>query len=480
MPKRQSSTIEHPIFGAIKWSAEGSWDGRVQLRVFAGYDDNRYAVDIGEESSRRTTIRQRRERAFADGLFHLRIACAEGERPTAAQEEAYRFLVDHESEVVESVMTYVFRAYSNRDNLWTLDGLTRQEFGVDMKSPSDLKQLMRLATVSIEQSGGDVADIIFYFNSALDEEHGVEVTTNRTDIKKYIPDCFPFVLPAGRDATEIEPEPAGHRLVEFQIRGAWRGIYVLDDGLQCVGFVASSFTPRRYRDLLNGPDQIEGVRAATRWQRWFASPARRRAAGWLTASNRLVSLPCLLIAWAYLPQLFWVSLILSVLCIVGIWILDEAWRLLPLAQVVASIAGLVYASNSRDFGSQEHVAEVLGVYGSIVWWCVAATDTLAIMVLVGLTFGFGRDLIREGLGALLSALLMVVPVTSGLVASSYGYWSPFQLLWLTPLAFVASLVLLFTSLFTGIFDFSTPCPECGEPLRTRNAKQCINCGADWH
>jgi hypothetical protein len=25
-----------------------------------------------------------------------------------------------------------------------------------------------------------------------------------------------------------------------------------------------------------------------------------------------------------------------------------------------------------------------------------------------------------------------------------------------------------------------PCPECGEPLMTKRAKQCLECGADWH
>ena len=27
---------------------------------------------------------------------------------------------------------------------------------------------------------------------------------------------------------------------------------------------------------------------------------------------------------------------------------------------------------------------------------------------------------------------------------------------------------------------ATPCPSCGEPLRTQSAKQCRHCGADWH
>lgn len=26
----------------------------------------------------------------------------------------------------------------------------------------------------------------------------------------------------------------------------------------------------------------------------------------------------------------------------------------------------------------------------------------------------------------------------------------------------------------------TPCPRCGQPLRTPKAQQCFECGADWH
>lgn len=31
-----------------------------------------------------------------------------------------------------------------------------------------------------------------------------------------------------------------------------------------------------------------------------------------------------------------------------------------------------------------------------------------------------------------------------------------------------------------IFKSTTPCPDCGKLLRTDLAKQCFECGKDWH
>jgi hypothetical protein len=484
MSKRESSTIEHPVFGTLKLDESGDWTRLVHLPVFARYDEKSDGyVDIdGEDQgqSRRAKREKRRAEQFAAGLFPLHIVDMEESGPSTAQEEAYRFLIEHESQVADAIMSYVFRTYAHRDDYWTLDGLQQGEFGVKLSEPSDLKRVMRLSSVMIVPADGDVADVIFYFNSSLDEEHGVEVTTNRAEIEDDVFDLFPIDLPDELDATEIAPEPAGHRFVELRHHGRWHGIYVLDDGLRCVGRVATSVTARSYRHRINSPDQIEGIRAPTRWHRWFASPARRHTARWLATSNWLVSLPCLLVAWAFLPQLFWVSLSLSVLCFVGNWVLDEEWRLLPIVQVVVSIAGLVYASDAPDFGNPEHVKDVLGVYGSIVWWCVATIDALAIAVFLFLVVGFNRNTIREGLGAVLPVSLPVVALTSGLAASHYGYWSIFHLLWLTPLAIVASFAVLGVGIFTDVLDFSKRCPECGEPLRTARAQQCLECGADWH
>lgn len=34
--------------------------------------------------------------------------------------------------------------------------------------------------------------------------------------------------------------------------------------------------------------------------------------------------------------------------------------------------------------------------------------------------------------------------------------------------------------FPKIFQSSTNCPDCGKLLRTDLAKQCFECGKDWH
>ncbi len=482
MSARKSSTIEHPVCGKLKVDRYGTWSGVIPLPLFAQYDDDESrSLDEQDERHSQPTKRQARRAAqFANGLFTLRFDGDDDSVPTAAQEQAYRFLVTHERDVVDAVMTHVFRTYVNRYDFWTLDGLQKQDDEFDLKSPDDLKNLMRLGAVTIGYSRDQIADVTFHFNSVLDVEHGVEVTTNQTDIEDEFSGVYPFDLPSDVDPTTVDSEPAGHRLVEFKYQGKWRGIYVLDESMQCAGFVASSFTMRSYRNQVSDPAQIEGIRAATRWHRWLASPAKIRVSSWLATSNWFISLPCLLIAWALYPQLFWVSIVLSVGCIVGAWLLSDEFRLLPYVQVGAAIAGLVYASSSQDFGSNEHVTEVVGVYRSIVWWGAVLIDALAFAVLISLVVGFNRLVIRDGLGAVLPALLSVTVLTSGLAASHYGYWSAFHLVWLTPVTIAASFVLLFVGVVTDIFEFGKPCPECGEPLATRKAQQCLHCGANWH
>jgi len=122
--------------------------------------------------------------------------------------------------------------YVSRRDYRTLDGLQRQQDDFELNDPDNLKWLMRLSDVSIEEASGDGASVIVYFNSILDEEHGVEVVTNQAEIEGDYPDVFPFELPQGLHATDIAPEPAGHRLVEFKQNGKWCGIYVLVEGLR--------------------------------------------------------------------------------------------------------------------------------------------------------------------------------------------------------------------------------------------------------
>ena len=172
MSERKSSTIEHPVFGTLKVDRDGTWSGLIPLPIFAQYDDDdsRSLDEQDEQHSQPTKRQARRAAQFASGLFALCFDGDEDNVPTAAQEEAYRFLVTHECDVVAAVMTHVFRTYVNRDDFWTLDGLQKQDDEFDLKSPRDLKKVMRLGAVTIGQSGDQIANVTFHFNSVLDVE----------------------------------------------------------------------------------------------------------------------------------------------------------------------------------------------------------------------------------------------------------------------------------------------------------------------
>ncbi|MBW3596749.1 MAG: hypothetical protein KY475_05675 [Planctomycetes bacterium] len=480
-------------FGRLRYRADQGWVGRIHLPRFAECRDAEFeesleaAAEESVEGLRERTRQARRRRQRTGGRFQLVVEDFQQAGPTEAQRQAIDFLLEREAEVLEAVVQWILDVYRGQ-GYWTLEGFVRHGLGPAAETPGDVKRCIGLESVVIHEAEADGrAPVTFYFSSSLDVEHGVEVTTAGAAVVDSYPGekllTFPFALPDSLNAGGVEPSADGHRFVELKYGGRWSGIFVLDPSLQCVGVVADSF-PRR----LPAPREIEDVRALTPLRRWRASTRVRRTS--LTSAalaNWFVGLPCLVVAWLYEPRLFWVSLAIGL----GAHAAYFAFRRsrdhvigLATAQIVLSSGGLIYAHGAEDFGSEEHAEAVTGVFELILWWGTCAVAAIAALVLAATIVSLRKELVRDARESflfILPGLLCVAVLAVGLLATSVGRWSAMHLLWLTPATLAGSLIVFFaTMILASSSEANTPCPDCGKPLASPKAKQCLHCGADWH
>jgi hypothetical protein len=180
-------SLDHESFGRLRHRRDEGWVGWVHLPQFAECHDTESEtnLDAAEEDAttdesvdrlRAETRQARRQQKLAEGRFQLVILDPEQEGPTDSQQEAFDFLIEHEGEVLDSVLHYVLDTYCGR-GYWTLDGFVREHSGPAAETLEDLKKCLRLESVVILQGEtGRTVPITFFFSSPLDEEHGVEVT----------------------------------------------------------------------------------------------------------------------------------------------------------------------------------------------------------------------------------------------------------------------------------------------------------------
>jgi hypothetical protein len=496
------SLPDHEHFGQLRFRKEEGWGGWIHLRRFAecrdaAFDANLDAVEQDESfaGAREKKRHERRKQELAESRFQLLILDPEEEGVTAAQQRAFDFLIEHESEVLDAVLQSVLEDYCHR-GYWTLDGYMQDSFGPSGETVDDVKNCLRLESVMIDHEETDAsAPVTFRFSSSLDEEHGIEITTEGAQVESPYGDRldpfsgqtllrYPFDLPDSIDASAIPASSGGHRFVELQYGGRWSGVFVLDSGMQCVGVVVNS----RPRPLFE-PKDIQGVRALTPLRRWRASlRVQRIVLSGIGIVNCLVTLPCLIIAWMYEPRLFWACVVLGLMAHVGCYLM-KCWsdHLFGLAtwHIVLSIAGLIYASRAHDFGGEAHAEAVSSLFGLILWWGTCGITFIAAAILAVAIVTVGPESRRDGLGTFLfltPGVLCVAALTLGLTVTSTGHWSTLHLLWMTPGALLGSLVVFFGTVFFMPTNASKepPCPHCGKPLASSKAQQCLHCGEDWH
>ncbi|MDJ0847181.1 MAG: hypothetical protein QNK04_02255 [Myxococcota bacterium] len=95
---------------------------------------------------------------------------------TGAEIALVQWLLDHREGVVSAVLAALVASYPDLQAAEDLEDEERRELMPDLRSPEDLRELIRLESVNVHPlSVGDAPYIGFEFDCRWDEEHGLGV-----------------------------------------------------------------------------------------------------------------------------------------------------------------------------------------------------------------------------------------------------------------------------------------------------------------
>jgi hypothetical protein len=185
--------MDHPIFGSIRRTeAFGSirrsggrgeeWIGAVEINFFSGFDDVTPAVfaqKFGGRDHSKTA-----DQGYKRGPSRLVITCPEGDPPSPSQERAFlQFLGDQEL-ICAEVVKAIFDHYRREREMWfTGDEATDEIMVPEVRSPDDLKRLIRLHELRVLGLSKDGCSLIgFCFHCCWDIEHGLGALVHGTRV----------------------------------------------------------------------------------------------------------------------------------------------------------------------------------------------------------------------------------------------------------------------------------------------------------
>jgi hypothetical protein len=163
--------MHHDVFGDITYSPDDlAWSGWCTLPVFAEY--GRLAPDDYRLSEPPP--------GFDRGVFAITVQDSAGDGPSVEQANAFRFLLERETEVCGAVMTELVRACGMRGGLlrWLNErrdsrvwgGLARL-FGPEYKMPENLKPAVRCLRLEVSsQCVGGYSYVGLFFETIFGTE----------------------------------------------------------------------------------------------------------------------------------------------------------------------------------------------------------------------------------------------------------------------------------------------------------------------
>lgn len=76
-------------------------------------------------------------------------------------------------------------------------------------------------------------------------------------------------------------------------------------------------------------------------------------------------------------------------------------------------------------------------------------------------------------------MILAVPLTAGFVMLLAAFLDGWGLQDATNSGLILSAGIAWLIVRQARISMTTPCPQCGKPLRSEKASQCFECGADW-
>ena len=176
--------MDHPVFGAIRRSeAQGEgWIGAVEVNSFSGFDDAvsaSFAQKFGGRDYSETE-----DQGYKQERFPLVVTCPEGDQPSPPQERAFLQFLEDQEPICAKVVDAIFDRYRREREMWRTGDEAADEIVVpDVRSPDDLKRLIRLQELRVLASSKDGCSLIgFCFHCCWDIEHGLGVLVHGTRV----------------------------------------------------------------------------------------------------------------------------------------------------------------------------------------------------------------------------------------------------------------------------------------------------------
>ncbi|MDB5389211.1 MAG: hypothetical protein JWM11_4857 [Planctomycetaceae bacterium] len=428
----------------FEFDAESGWCQTLKFQEFEAYDaaasrefeDRQRALNASDDED----DDPKEDLLFEEGLFLVTAESWDEEiPPTAAQIRAYSWLIKQRSTVFRVLIDHAYQYYNEHidefRDFFNGEPADRDLLLPRLTSPKDLKRLMRLISIEIDEKTRDgQALITFSFDATWDFNEYWDVTLCGDQITTLDSAPFPFTLPRDSGWEKLPVSRQGLRFAEFLYRDQWTGTFTIDAQGVCTRQI---WCPVCNGAELADPELITAHREPATSHMLATLVHKLELQTWIRRGLTLVAPACFLLGWSWNPGFYWAAIAVSLIAGLAAF-LDAGWRgglwvwLAAIEFVLANLARLPARQNPRFDEIPDWTW--LGLFETFVWLSSAAMAGAWMFLLLG---AFRHPILRPAYGNLVAFGLIEIAAVSFVAMTDY---SALHLLWFTPLALVLTII----------------------------------------